>query len=150
MNTLRNIAAFVAAFLVGSLTMFALHELHMTIWPEETMPASTASTEEFRAWMETLSMPTMIAATVVHWLGTSAGVAVGMLVAARSAATGQRAMWPAYVMGAWFFPRRHCQRHSVGHAHVVDSHRRIGVPPCGTDDGQTHGSNLRRRHNLST
>ena len=23
--------------------------------------------------------------------------------AARSAATGQRAMWPAYVMGAWFF-----------------------------------------------
>ena len=103
MNTLRNIAAFVAAFLVGSLTMFALHELHMTIWPEETRPASTASTEEFRAWMETLSMPTMIAATVVHWLGTSAGVAVGMLVAARSAATEQRAVLPAYVMGAWFF-----------------------------------------------
>ena len=103
MNTLRNIAAFVAAFLVGSLTMFALHELHMTIWPEEMMPASSASTKEFRAWMETLSMPTMIAATVVHWLGTAAGVAVGMLVAARSAATGQRAMWPAYVMGAWFF-----------------------------------------------
>ena len=103
MNTLRNVAAFVAAFLVGSLTMFALHELHMTIWPEEMMPASSASTEEFRAWMETLSMPTMIAATVVHWLGTAAGVAVGMLVAARSAATGQRAMWPAYVMGAWFF-----------------------------------------------
>jgi hypothetical protein len=70
MNTLRNIAAFVAVFLVGSLTMFALHEWHMTIWPEETMPASSASTEEFRAWMETLSMPTMIAATVVHWLGT--------------------------------------------------------------------------------
>ena len=103
MNTLRNVAAFVAAFLVGSLTMFALHELHMTLWPEEAMPSSTATTEEFRAWMETLSMPTMIAATVVHWLGTAAGVAVGMLVAARSAATGQRAMWPAYVMGGWFF-----------------------------------------------
>ena len=103
MNTLRNIAAFVAAFIVGSLTMFALHELHMTLWPEEAMPSSTATTEEFRAWMETLSMPTMIAATVVHWLGTAAGVAVGMLVAARSAATEQRAMWPAYVMGAWFF-----------------------------------------------
>ena len=103
MNTLRNVAAFVAAFLVGSLTMFALHELQMTIWPVETMPASTASTEEFRAWMETLSMPTMIAATVVHWLGTAAAVAVGMLVAARSANTGQRAMWPAYVMGGWFF-----------------------------------------------
>ena len=103
MNTLRNIAAFVAAFIVGSLTMFALHELHMTLWPEEAMPSSTATTEEFRAWMETLSMPTMIAATVVHWLGTAAGVAVGMLVAARSAATGQRAMWPAYVMGGWFF-----------------------------------------------
>ena len=103
MNTLRNIAAFVAAFIVGSITMFALHELHMTLWPEEAMPASTATTEEFRAWMETLSMPTMIAATVVHWLGTAAAVAVGMLVAARSAATGQRAMWPAYVMGGWFF-----------------------------------------------
>ena len=103
MNTLRNIAAFVAAFIVGSITMFALHELHMTLWPEEAMPSSTATTEEFRAWMETLSMPTMIAATVVHWLGTAAGVAVGMLVAARSAATEQRAMWPAYVMGAWFF-----------------------------------------------
>ena len=55
----------------------------MTVWPEETMPASTATTEEFRAWMQTLSMPTMIAATVVHWLGTAAA-AVGMLVAARS------------------------------------------------------------------
>ena len=57
MNTLRNVAAFVAAFIVGSLTMFALHELHMTLWPEETMPASTASTEEFRAWMETSACP---------------------------------------------------------------------------------------------
>ena len=103
MNTLRNIAAFVAAFIVGSITMFALHELHMTLWPEEAMPSSTATTEEFRAWMETLSMPTMIAATVVHWLGTATAVAVGMLIAARSAATGQRAMWPAYVMGGWFF-----------------------------------------------
>ena len=103
MNTLRNVAAFVAAFIVGSITMLALHELHMNLWPEGAMPASTATTEEFRAWMETLSMPTMIAATVVHWLGTAAGVAVGMLVAARSAATGQRAMWPAYVMGGWFF-----------------------------------------------
>ena len=103
MNTLRNIAAFVAAVIVGSLTILALHELHMTLWPEETMPASPATTEEFRAWMETLSMPTMIAATVVHWLGTAVAVAVGMLVAARSSTTGHRAMWPAYLMGGWFF-----------------------------------------------
>ncbi len=103
MNTLRNIAAFVAAFLVGSITMFALHQLHMTVWPEETMPASTATPEEFRAWMQTLSMPTMLAATVLHWLGMAAGVAVGILVAAKRPETGRRAMWPAYVMGTWFF-----------------------------------------------
>ena len=51
MNILRNMTAFVAAFIVGSITMFALHELHMTIWPEETMPRPTASTQEFRAWI---------------------------------------------------------------------------------------------------
>lgn len=51
MNTLRNMAAFVAAFIVLSITMFALHELHMTFWTEETMPPPTASPEEFRAWI---------------------------------------------------------------------------------------------------
>ena len=102
MNILRNIAAFLAAFVVGSITMFALHELHMTVWPEETMPPSTASTEEFRAWMATLSLTTMLAATLVHWIGTMAGVAVGTLVAAPSL-EGRRPMWPAYVMGGWFF-----------------------------------------------
>ena len=82
--------------------MFALHKLHMTIWPEETMPPSTASTEEFRAWMATLSLTTMLAATLVHWIGTMAGVAVGTLVAVPSL-EGRRPMWPAYVMGVWFF-----------------------------------------------
>ena len=47
------------------------------------MPPSTASTEEFRAWMATLSMTTMLAATLVHWIGTAAGVATGILVAVR-------------------------------------------------------------------
>ena len=37
MKTLRNIAAFVAAFIVGSLTILALHELHMTLWPAYAM-----------------------------------------------------------------------------------------------------------------
>ena len=63
MNTLRNVAAFVAAFIVVSITMFALHELYMNLWPEEAMPASTATTEEFRAWMETLSTPMWLTVT---------------------------------------------------------------------------------------
>ncbi len=103
MNILRNIAAFLAAFVVGSITMFALHELHMTIWPEETMPPVDSTTEEFRAWMATLSMTTMLAATLVHWIGTAAGVATGTMIAVRSRRTGRRSMWPAYVMGVWFF-----------------------------------------------
>lgn len=98
----RNVASFFAAFVVGSITMFALHELHMTIWPEETMPPATASKEEFQAWMATFSLPTMLAATLVHWIGTMAGVAVGMLVATPKA-NGKRPMWPAYLMGGWFF-----------------------------------------------
>lgn len=44
-------AAFVAAFIVLSITMFALHELHMTFWTEETMPPPKASPEEFHAWI---------------------------------------------------------------------------------------------------
>ena len=102
MNTLRNIAAFVAAFLVGSITMFALHQLHMTVWPEETMPASTATPEEFRAWMQTLSMPTMLAATVVHWLGTAAGVAVGILVAPKRPETAVAPCGPPTSWGLGF------------------------------------------------
>ena len=103
MNLLRNLGAFVCAFLAGSVTMLVLHQAHMVIWPEEAMPSNSATTEEFRAWMSTLSMTTLIAATIVHWLGTMVGVAVGTLVAARSGSTGNRAMWPAYVMGGWFF-----------------------------------------------
>ena len=45
----------------------------------------------------------MLATTVVHWLGTAAGVATGMLIAARSEADGKCAMWPAWTMGIWFF-----------------------------------------------
>lgn len=103
MRVARNILSVVLAFAVGSTTMFLLHDLHMSIWPEETMPAATASREEFQAWMAGLSMTTMLAATVVHWLGTAAGVATGMLVAARSEADGKCAMWPAWTMGIWFF-----------------------------------------------
>lgn len=103
MRLARNILSVVLAFAVGSTTMFLLHDLHMSIWPEETMPAATASREEFQAWMAGLSMTTMLAATVVHWLGTAAGVATGMLVAARSEADGKCAMWPAWTMGIWFF-----------------------------------------------
>jgi hypothetical protein len=103
MRVARNILSVVLAFAVGSTTMFLLHDLHMKIWPEETMPASTASREEFKAWMAGLSMTTMLAATVVHWLGTAAGAAVGMLVAARSEESGMRPMWPVWTMGIWFF-----------------------------------------------
>ena len=103
MRPLRNILAVVAAFVVGSATMFILHDLHMKIWPEETMPASTASREEFQTWMSGLSMATMLAATVVHWLGTAAGAAVGMLVAAPSQESGMRPMWPVWTMGIGFF-----------------------------------------------
>ena len=103
MRLTRNILSVVLAFVVGSTTMFLLHDLHMSIWPEETMPASTASREEFQAWMAGLSMTTMLAATVVHWLGTAAGAATGMLVAARSEADGKCVMWPAWTMGIWFF-----------------------------------------------
>lgn len=48
-------------------------------------------------------MTTMLAATVVHCLGTAAGVVTGMLIAARSEADGKCAMWPAWTMGIWFF-----------------------------------------------
>ena len=44
----------------------------------------------------------MLAATLVHGNGTMAGVAVGMLVATPKA-NGKRPMWPAYLMGGWFF-----------------------------------------------
>jgi hypothetical protein len=37
-------------------------------------------------------MTTMLAATVVHWLGTAAGVVTGMLIAARSEADGKCAI----------------------------------------------------------
>jgi hypothetical protein len=100
MRLTRNILSVVLAFAVGSTTMFLLHDLHMSFWPEETMPASTASREEFQAWMAGLSMTTMLAATVVHWLGTAAGAATGILVAARSEADGKCVMWPP---GQWAF-----------------------------------------------
>ena len=74
----------------------------MTVWPEETMPPAPRPPKNSGV-DATLSMPTMLAATVVHWLGTAAGVAVGILVAAKRPETGRRAMWPAYVMGTWFF-----------------------------------------------
>ena len=37
------------------------------------------------------------------WLCTAAGLATGMLVAARSEADGKCSMWPAWTMGIWFF-----------------------------------------------
>ncbi len=42
MRVARNILFVVLAFAVGSTTMFLLHHLHMSIWPEETMPAATS------------------------------------------------------------------------------------------------------------
>lgn len=99
----RNILSVVLAFAVGSVTMFLLHHLHMSIWPEETMLAATASREEFQSWMAGLSVTTMLVATVVHWLGTATGVATGILVATRSEADAKCAMWPACTMGIWFF-----------------------------------------------
>ena len=42
MRVARNILSVVLAFAVGSTTMFLLHDLHMSIWPEETMPAATS------------------------------------------------------------------------------------------------------------
>ena len=63
------------------------------------MPASTASPEEFQAWMAGLSMTTMLAATVVHWLGTAAGAATGMLVAARSVVDALGYIPAAYTVG---------------------------------------------------
>ena len=48
-------------------------------------------------------MTTILAATVVHWLGTTAGVVTGMLIAARSQADGKCVIWPAWTMGIWFF-----------------------------------------------
>lgn len=103
MRVARNILYVILAFAVGSATMFFLHDLHMAIWPEETMPEATASPEEFQAWMAGLSMTTMLAATVVHWLGTAAGAATGMLIAALSESDGKCVMWPAWTMGIWFF-----------------------------------------------
>lgn len=103
MRLTRNILSVLVAFVVGSTTMFVLHDLHMSIWPEETMPSQAATREEFQAWMAGLSMTTMLAATVVHWLGTAAGAAAGVLIAARSETDGRRAMWPAWTMGIWFF-----------------------------------------------
>jgi hypothetical protein len=102
-RVVRNILPVVLAFAAGSTTMLLLHDLHMSIWPEQTMPAAPASREEFQAWMAGLSMTTMLASTVVHWLGTAAGVATAMLVAARSEADGKCAMWPAWTTGIWFF-----------------------------------------------
>lgn len=102
MRIIRNILSVVVAIVLGSLTMFVLHDLHMKIWPEEAMPSQTATREEFQAWMAGLSMVTMLAATIVHWLGTAAGAAAGMLIAARSESDGRRPMWPAWTMGIWF------------------------------------------------
>lgn len=42
MRVARNILSVVLAFTVGSTTMFLLHHLHMSIWPEETMPEATS------------------------------------------------------------------------------------------------------------
>lgn len=103
MKIARNVGAVVAAFVVGSATMFILHDLHMMVWPEAGMPEIGSNPEEFRQWTEGLSLSTKLMATVVHWLGTAAGVAVGMLLAARSAEDGKRPMWPAWAMGGWFF-----------------------------------------------
>ena len=60
----RNILFVVFAFAVGSSTMFFLHNLHMSIWPEETMPDATASREEFQAWMAGLCITTMLPTAV--------------------------------------------------------------------------------------
>ena len=103
MKIARNVGAVVAAFVVGSATMFILHDLHMMVWPEAGMPEIGSNPEEFRQWTEGLSLSTKLMATVVHWLGTAAGVAVGMLLAARSDEDGKRPMWPAWAMGGWFF-----------------------------------------------
>jgi hypothetical protein len=83
--------------------MSFLHQLHMDIWPEAPMPGDSASQQEFQDWMAGLSMTTMLLATVVHWLGTAAGAATGMMVAARDEDTGRHPMWPAWTMGIWFF-----------------------------------------------
>ncbi|MDA0913345.1 MAG: hypothetical protein O2818_06405 [Bacteroidetes bacterium] len=103
MRVFCNILAVVAAFVVGSLTMSFLHQLHMDIWPEAPMPGDSASRQEFQDWMAGLSMTTMLLATVVHWLGTATGAATGMMVAARDEDTGRRPMWPAWTIGIWFF-----------------------------------------------
>ena len=55
----RSQCGFFAVFVVGSITMFALHELHMTIWPEETMLPATASKKSFRPDGDT-RLPTML------------------------------------------------------------------------------------------
>ena len=102
MRIIRNILSVVGAIALGSVTMSVLHNLQMTIWPEEAMPPQTASREEFQAWMAGLSMATMLAATVVHWIGTAVGAAAGVLIAAPSEDDGRRAMWPAWTMGIWF------------------------------------------------
>ena len=103
MKIARNVGAVVVAFVVGSATMFILHDLHMMVWPEAPMPKIGADPEDFREWTNGLKLSTKLIATVVHWLGTAAGVAVGMLLAAPSVEDGKRPIWPAWAMGGWFF-----------------------------------------------
>ena len=140
MNTLRNIAAFVAAFLVGSLNhVGALRELHMTIWVQKKRCCGQYGQHGGIPRLDgPISMPTVIAATVVHWLGTAAGVAVGIegSCAVRSHGAARHVAGPtSWAPGLKTFLGGHCQRHSVGHAHCAcdgtsrsDSHRRFGVP----------------------
>ena len=75
----------------------------MSIWPEETMPAATASREEFQAWMAGLSMTILARRHRGSLVGHRCRRGDGNAGCARSESDGKCAMWPAWTMGIWFF-----------------------------------------------
>lgn len=103
---LRGIAGVLIGIAMGSLSMTAIHNLGMVIWPEEPYPVG-ASEMELKAWMEGLSLPTKLFASLAHWLGTAVGAAAAVFVTQPRvdpiAGVRMRPMWPAWTLGAWFW-----------------------------------------------
>ncbi|MGB1074564.1 MAG: hypothetical protein ACPGYK_00100 [Flavobacteriales bacterium] len=102
----RGIAGVLIGIAMGSLSMTAFHSLGMVIWPEEPYPVG-ASEMELKVWMEGLSLPTKLFASLAHWVGTAAGAAAAVLVSHPKLnpvdGVRMRPMWPAWTLGAWFW-----------------------------------------------